>query len=765
LFVAVVLAASTLAGATNFAPSVNPLANVPANGAFNAIACTSTTSCVSVGSDLQPYVDQFGNPQPIVEDGNPAAWTGTRARAILLGASFGEGGSLDAVTCPSPTVCVAVGGDENGQPLALFGNPSSWHAAQASELTLGAAFGNGGQLSAVTCTTTSDCVAVGSDGNGYPLVIAGNPATWSAADAKELTLSFTTSGALSAIACPSPTSCSAVGSIRDGAEPLLVHGNPSTWGPAQANELDLGSAFSGGGQLASIVCTSTTSCVAAGNDGVASRNSGELEPLMLEGNPATWGLAQARQVNLQHWAGLDGNVLTSIQCTTRTSCVAAGSDGDQQPLVLRGNPASWGAAQVNVLGLNSNFGSTGDLTGIACANATTCDSVGYDGRDEPIVLHGHPASWHSAQVSAVALTGVPFGVESQVAALDCTASTACVAVDNVPSMNGASTATIDAGVGTWRTATARWISYGKAESGDGTYSAIACTASRRCVAVGSDGNNEPLVLQGDPHLWAPAQARELTLKPALESGQLNGIDCRSATFCVGVGMDGNRQPLVLVGNPSTWRAASATEVTLGSKFGGGGALSAVTCTSETSCIAVGVDTGNEPLVLRGDPAVWNAARASVISLGAGLGNMGSLPSVACTSASSCAAVGSDGNGVPLALVGNPANWKAANAFALSIGAPTGNSVGGYAAGDVTGGALSNIECISASNCVAVGADGTGAPIYETGSPASWATTPALRPTATPTVSAAINGFTGLSCTGGTCYVTGDTDTGPFLSPL
>jgi hypothetical protein len=765
--VAAVLAASTLAGATNFEPSVNSLSNVPANGAFASVACTSPTFCVSVGSDLLPYDDQFGNPQPIVESGNPATWSGTRARAILLGVGFGLGGTLDAVTCPSSTECVAVGADENGQPLVLFGNPTKWGAAQATELTLGTSLGSGGQLSGITCTSSSACVAVGSDGNSYPLVVAGNPANWSAAQANELTLAFSASGSLSAIACTTATSCAAVGSIRNGAEPLVVHGDPVTWGSAQASELDLGHAFGGGGQLDSIVCTKATSCVAVGNDGVASQSGSDnnLEPLMLDGNPATWNAGQARQVNLQRLVGYAGNVLTSIKCAARTECVAVGSDGEQQPLLLQGDPATWGAGQATAFTLNSTFNGTGDLTGIACANASTCTAVGFDGKDEPVVLHGHPSGWRTPQINVLDLSGVAFGVESQVAALDCSAANACVAMDNVPSQNGASTVTIDAGVASWRGAIARWIPYGKVESGDGTYSAIACTTTKRCVAVGSDGNNEPLVLQGDPHKWGSTKARELALGPSLVNGQFNGVACKSATFCVAVGMDGNRQPLLLRGSPSSWHAGQASEVTLGWNFGGGGALNSVTCTSETMCIAVGVDSRNEPIVVRGDPAVWDAARVTAIALGAPFGNMGSLQSVACTSASSCVAVGGDGNGVPIAIVGNPANWRAANAFALSISAPAGNSVGGYSPGSAANGTLSSVACTGANDCVAVGADDTGAPIYEVGSPATWAGTPALRPTASAAVSNAINGFTGLSCTNGACYVSGDTDTGPFLSLL
>ena len=144
--------------------------------------------------------------------------------------------------------------------------------------------------------------------------------------------------------------------------------------------------------------------------------------------------------------------------------------------------------------------------------------------------------------------------------------------------------------------------------------AITCTSATSCVAVGYDNNNRPLVISGNPAHWSgdpttwtlPDAAHVVTLGSTFASGgYLQAITCTSATSCVAVGYDNNSRPLVISGNPAHWSGDpttwstpgdAATEVTLGSTFGSGGYLHGITCTSATSCVAVGYDNNSQPLV-------------------------------------------------------------------------------------------------------------------------------------------------------------------------
>jgi outer membrane protein OmpA-like peptidoglycan-associated protein len=119
-----------------------------------------------------------------------------------------------------------------------------------------------------------------------------------------------------------------------------------------------------------------------------------------------------------------------------------------------------------------------------------------------------------------------------------------------------------------------------------------------------------------------------------------------------VGYDGNSKPLVLSGDPSSWTASNATEVNVGSSFGSYVELQAVSCSSATTCTAVAGDGHNQPFLISGDPSSWSASDASQVSLGSSFGSNGYLDGVSCTGATACIAVASDGNSEPLVLTGS-----------------------------------------------------------------------------------------------------------------
>jgi uncharacterized Fe-S cluster protein YjdI len=101
-----------------------------------------------------------------------------------------SGGGLNAVSCPSSSFCVAVDGNGN----ALTFNGSKW--SQPSSIDA-----SGGGLIAVSCPSSSFCVAVDSNANALTF----NGCKWSQSssiDAK--------GGGLNAVSCPSSSFCVAV---------------------------------------------------------------------------------------------------------------------------------------------------------------------------------------------------------------------------------------------------------------------------------------------------------------------------------------------------------------------------------------------------------------------------------------------------------------------------------------------------------------------------------------------------------------------------
>ena len=292
-------------------------------GYIHALSCISTSSCVAVGND--------GNGAPFTVSGDPTNWIASDANEDPI-TSSSLGGSSNGVSCLSAVSCVAVGGDSNGQPFVLLGDPTSWTSSDATELTLGASFGSGGSLSAITCATMNFCVAVGSDRNDEPLALFGDPTSWTSSDATELTLgaSFGSGGLLNSVNCPSPTFCVAVGEDSN-SQPLVIDGDPSTWDLTNAYEATLDATYGTlGSTLNGLYCTSTTYCVADGGDG-------NEQPLVFEGDPASLSETDASEISLGATPFGSGGNLSSVYCASPTICVLAGNDsnpGGSEPLSI-----------------------------------------------------------------------------------------------------------------------------------------------------------------------------------------------------------------------------------------------------------------------------------------------------------------------------------------------------------------------------------------------------------------------------------------------
>src|SRR4051794_40394933 len=71
------------------------------------------------------------------------------------------GGELFGTSCTSATQCVAVGWDLGQQPLALTGDPASWGLAQTRQITLAGSYnkspGDGSWLLSASCTSSTSC--------------------------------------------------------------------------------------------------------------------------------------------------------------------------------------------------------------------------------------------------------------------------------------------------------------------------------------------------------------------------------------------------------------------------------------------------------------------------------------------------------------------------------------------------------------------------------------------------------------------------------
>jgi hypothetical protein len=220
--------------------------------------------------------------------------------------------------------------------------------------------------------------------------------------------------------------------------------------------------------------------------------------------------------------------------------------------------------------------------------------------------------------------------------VSCTSSSACMAVGYALGASGEPVPLVETWNGT------RW-SLGTvavpARSAESELLAVSCATSKACVAVGvsynSSGVAGPLTESWNGKTWSIKTSADV---PGRVLG-LTGVSCRSASRCMAIGYSYDR-----LGSPSafseTWNGKKWTSEAVPTPSGGA-VLYDVDCSSDSSCVTVG---GSGSGVLAED---WNGKAwtlGSAVNPG-GSGESGYLDGVSCTSATSCTAVGDYANSI------------------------------------------------------------------------------------------------------------------------
>ncbi len=158
------------------------------------------------------------------------------------------------------------------------------------------------------------------------------------------------------------------------------------------------------------------------------------------------------------------------------------------------------------------------------------------------------------------------------------------------------------------------------------------------MAVGTANSGtafQTLVEAFDGNTWTLAPSPNTSTS---QLNVLNGVSCTSVTSCVAVGYDFNgtaNQTLVETFNGGAWSIAASPSSSLSQL----NVLNGVSCTSATSCVAVGDyfnGTANQTLVETFNGGAWSIAASPNNSTT----QENDLMADSCTSASSCVAAGS-----------------------------------------------------------------------------------------------------------------------------
>jgi hypothetical protein len=226
----------------------------------------------------------------------------------------------------------------------------------------------------------------------------------------------------------------------------------------------------------------------------------------------------------------------------------------------------------------------------------------------------------------------------------------------------------------------------------GQLNGVSCTSSTACTGVGSFTNsarkNVSLAEAWNGTKWAIQPTPNPT--GAIDAF-LNGVSCTSKTSCIAVGYydnaAGDDNTLAEAWNGTKW-AIQPTPNPVGAA--GAIRLAGVSCTSKSACTAVGYYAGTSMFATLAE--AWNGTKWVIQhtpnSTGASLNE---FRSVSCTSKAACTAVGyslrSDDTDATLAERWNGTKW---------VIQPTPNPVG------ATNTVLSGVSCTSSTACTAVG---------------------------------------------------------------
>jgi len=259
--------------------------------------------------------------------------------------SIDSAGAITAVTCPSTSFCIAV--DDTGHDLKY--NGTTWFGPVTIDGT--------NDITAVSCYSSTECMAV--DDTGHAISYSGTWASPSLIDSGH---------SLQAVSCVYGF-CAIV---DNHGRVLTISG--LTW---TTTHID------GTNQLQGISCTSSSFCEAFDTLGNVLKKSG-----------ASWTTA----------SNVDSHALdTSVSCASTSFCAAVDFGG----YVLTYNGSSWSTP--------SRIDTNG-LTSISCTTSTFCDATDPDGN----VVTYNGTAWSSL---------VNVDSTHNISSVSCPATTSCTAVD------------------------------------------------------------------------------------------------------------------------------------------------------------------------------------------------------------------------------------------------------------------------------------------------------------------------------------------------
>ncbi len=470
---------------------------------------------VSCAAVLDCMASTFGGTLATTDGGS--TWTQQTLPSTFDSLAYG-------IACPTSSECTAVGSSyvgnySIGEIAGTTDGGTSW---SAQTLPSGLS-----PFGAVSCASTSHCIAGGSDATGAAAYSTSDGgATWS-----QQTLPAGLVGFLS-ISCPSATTCEAVG-------------QDTSNGWMMARTTDGGGSWSlqalpSGDRVDALSCPTSSDCF-VGGDG-----AGGGVILATTDGGTTWAAQTAP-------AGISG--ITGISCATTSACTAVGYDfaGASETAVVLATTD--GGSTWSLQTLPSGIGA---LESVSCATSAICEAVGYQstGPDAIVGTTDGGTTWTSQTA--------PYGFGGLLS-VSCPSSTACEAVGGGYGAGGQAVATSDGGT-TW---TAQVV-----PSAVSALDAVSCASASTCVGGGTGTGTVGGLLLAYATPSAPTVATVTPNSGPATGGTSVTIDGTGFTTATGVSFG--------AAPASSFHVVSDTELTAVSPAGSGTVDVTVTSAGGTS---------------------------------------------------------------------------------------------------------------------------------------------------------------------------------------
>jgi len=536
--------------------------------------------------------------------------------------------------------------------------------------------GSFSQLVAVSCTSTTHCVAVGaySPYDVDTLVEVWDGQAWSLQSSPDVVPSYY--DILNDVSCSSPTACTAVGYWETGPitfATLALRWDGVSWTiQSTPNAPGAGETF-----LYGVSCGSSTTCTAVGFS--EATYAGAETMFAAVWNGAAWTLEPPADP-----PGATSGSLYDASCSSATACMAAGyyysSGGDVVPLAEAWDGTSWAILPTPP----AVPGTTAMVDRVTCGASAACIASGYwsdaAGDVEPLAELWNGTAW------AIQSTPNPTGVvDSYFDAVSCSTLRACMGVGDS-----------DTGTGGELTFAERWsggvwklrLPPNPLGTTQDSLASLSCSSATDCMAVGSYETSTGSFTLAEVLSGTTWTIQPTPNVPGTADDVLNSVVCSSPTGCIAVGSyegASGTSTLAEAWDGTVWTILSTPNMS-GSYEN---ALNSVSCSSPTTCTAVGSytsDSGSFALAESWDGALWTIQTAA----DAPGASSDVLDGVSCTSSTDCVAVGSSEG--PSGLVALTETWDGSAWTVQAAADPPG----------ARSAVLDGVSCSSPTACVAVG---------------------------------------------------------------